>query len=78
MVKNQETESLEQIRDHAFQRCVSLEEIVIPKHVDYIDNEAFLGCMGLQRVVIKSNIITNADFLSEDLRGRVCVSFENS
>ena len=60
--------TLEQIWDHAFQRCESLEEIVIPEKVDYIDDEAFLGCSGLKRVILKTKLLRGRHFLPEDLK----------
>ena len=66
---------LEEIWDHAFQRCRKLKEIEIPENVRYIDDEAFLGCSGLRKIILKTEQICDDRFLPKDIREKVKIVY---
>ena len=40
-----------------FEGCENLQEIIIPKNVDYIGARCFYGCTNLEKIVIESNVL---------------------
>ena len=49
-------DGLKHIRDHAFQRCISLRGITLPSTVIEIGVDAFTGCAHLRDVVLNDGI----------------------
>ncbi len=67
--------NLRSIEDFAFQNCTSLEEIILPQSLKYMDNRLwagedgtpFKGCTSLKRIIFNGTILKNKLILRGDI-----------
>lgn len=62
VTNNGKTYSVTRIGDYAFNRCISLNSIIVPNSVTFIGEYAFMGCHNMTSITIPDSVTSIGNF----------------